>query len=88
MNFLKYLRALFYRTPQEAASPQSTLKKIKNILTVFSLHHFAIHNRKLSQDMCLYSMSIVREYAQGALRKRELLCSFVGYYDGKSRKKM
>ena len=32
-------------------------------------------------------MSIVRDYVQGALRKRELLCSFVGCYDGKSRKK-
>ena len=32
-------------------------------------------------------MSIVRDYVQGALRKRELLCSFVGYYDGKSSKK-
>ena len=52
MNFVKYLRALFYRTPPEAASSQSTLKKIKNILSIFSLPRFAFHNRKLSQEMC------------------------------------
>ena len=30
----------------------SSLKKINNILCIFSLSCFAVHNRKLSQEMC------------------------------------
>ena len=36
-----------------AASSESTLKKIKNIPSIFNLARFAVHNRKLSQEMCL-----------------------------------
>ena len=41
----------FNRTPPVAPSWLSTLKKIKNILSNFSLLRFAVHNRKLNQEM-------------------------------------
>ena len=60
-----FKNALFYRRPPVAASSQkknneftilqssfSSLKKINNILRIFSLLCFAVHNRKLSQEMC------------------------------------
>ena len=59
--------------------PQSSfpsLKKINNILCIFSLPHFAVHNRKLCQEMYFNCLSIIPCYVQGALRKRQLTVRF------------
>ena len=96
-----FKNALFYRRPPVAASSQkknyefvilqssfSSLKKINNILRIFSLPCFAIHNRKLSQEMCFILPVYYTGLLQGALRKRQLLGSFVENFNEKSCKKM
>ena len=67
-------------------SINAPLKKINNILSIFSLPRFIIIN---SVKRCvLYCFSIIRGYVQGALRKRQLLDFFAEHFNGKSRKKI
>ena len=66
----------------------SSLKKIKNILCILSLPRFAVHNRKLSQEMCFILPVYYTGLCTGALRKKQLLGSFVEPLNGKSRKKI
>ena len=79
-NFLvksaKYLRTIFsIEHPPVAASLQSTLTKIQNILSC-SLHEFAVHNPK-SRDVFYHGANSMVLYClfsiQGALRKRQLI---------------
>ena len=67
------------------ASSYNTLKKNKIILSSFNLLRFAVRNRKLIQEMCL---STIWNFVQGALRKKQLLGSFVERFNGRSRKKL
>ena len=69
------------------ASSYSTLNKNKNILSRFSLLRSAVHDRKLIQEMCfLLLIYYIWDFVQGALRKRQLLGSFVEHFNGRSRK--
>ena len=89
---------MFYRTPPVAASSQGILKKIKNILSIFSLPGFAFHNRKFNQRcvlswrynslvLCLHKFILTVYYTglcSGRSEKEELLDFFVEHVNGNS----
>ena len=58
-----------------AASSESTLKKIKNVLSLFSLHRFAFHNRKLSQKM-YFILSVCYTRLCAGCSKKEATVTF------------
>ena len=47
---------------------------------------FHFHGAKLSQQRFLIQSVYVKDYVQGALRKKQLIASFVEHLKGKSRK--
>ena len=51
-----------------------SLKKINNILCIFSLPHFAVRNRKLSQEICFVLPVYYTMLCPGRSKKEETNC--------------
>ena len=71
----------------------SSSKKINNVLCIFSLPCFAVHNRKLSKEMCFmlpdyFLLPVYTGLYTGPLRKRQLLRFFVERFNRRSLKKI